>query len=44
MARPVKWPMRVAASTTVVAQTSLRLSVAVAAIAAESIFFPTARL
>ena len=39
-----KWPARVLSSTAVVARESLRLSAAVAAMAAEPIFRPMARL
>ena len=39
-----KWPARVLSSTAVVARESLRLSAAVAAMAAEPIFQPMARL
>ena len=41
MASPVKWPVTVAMSTTVVAMVSLRESVAVASMAEESSRFPS---
>ncbi len=41
MDKPLKWAIKVQRSTTVVARVSLKESVAVASMAAESSFFPS---